>query len=147
VTGGGPAAGDGRNGHDPATDEEEEEDAPLDAAEAAEGAALAGSDADESLDERVGAVLEDLDGVTRTRDGELELLAVGGRMFAVIGAEMLEVALDGRVASAALATPDTRASSRGTGWVAFAPAVTDRFALDRAEAWVRYAHRRARPGG
>jgi hypothetical protein len=143
VTGGGPATDDGRNGHDPEPDEDDEEDAPLDAAEAAEGAALAGGDTDESLDERVGTVLEDLDGVTRSRDGELELLAVGGRVFAVVGAEMLEVALDGRVATAALATPDTRPSPRGAGWVAFTPATIDRFALDRAEAWVRYAHRRA----
>jgi hypothetical protein len=123
--------------------EDDEEDAPLDEAEAAAGAALAEADTDESLDERVGAVLEDLDGVTRTRDGELELLAVGGRVFAVIGAEMLEVALDGRVAKAALKTPDTRPSARGTDWVAFTPTVTDRFALDRAEAWGRYAPRRA----
>lgn len=130
-----------RYGHQPGPDEDEDE--PLDEAEAAAGAAEAAADTDESLDERIGTVLEDLDGVTRTRDGELELLAIGGRVFAVIGAEMLEVGLDGRVARAALATPDTHVSPRGTGWVAFAPAVTDRFALDRAEAWVRYAFRRA----
>jgi hypothetical protein len=81
--------------------------------------------------------------VTRTRDGEVDRLAVGGRVFAVVGADLLEVALDPRIAKAALATPDTRASSRGAGWIAFTPAVTDRFALDRAEAWVRLAHRRA----
>jgi hypothetical protein len=56
---------------------------------------------------------------------------------------MLEVALDGPVAKAALATPDTRPSSRGAGWVNFTPATVDRFALDRAGAWIRLAYRRA----
>jgi hypothetical protein len=47
------------------------------------------------------------------------------------------------VASAALRTADTRPSPRGAGWIAFTPRSVDRFALDRAEAWVRLAHRRA----
>jgi hypothetical protein len=119
------------------------EDAPLEEAEAAEGAALAGGVVDESLDERVGAVVDELGGVSRTRDGDVDRLAVGGRVFAVIGLDLLEVALDPAIAKAALATSDTRPSPRGTGWVAFTPAVTDRFALDRAEAWVRLAFRRA----
>jgi hypothetical protein len=124
-------------------DEGLDDDAPLDEVEAAEAAAVAGADADESLDERVGTVLDELEDVTRTRDGEVDRLAVGGRVFAVVGADLLEVALDPRIAKAALATPDTRPSPRGAGWIAFTPAVTDRFALDRAEAWVRLAHRRA----
>lgn len=134
-----------RNGHapDPA---DEDDDAPLDEAEAAEGAAAAVADTDESLDERIGAVLEDLDGVTRIRDGEAMHLAVAGRVFAVLGPDVLEVALHGPVAQAALATPDTRPSPRGAGWILFTPSVTDRFALDRAEAWVRFAHRRAGGG-
>lgn len=123
-----------------------DDDAPLDEAEAAEAAAVAGADADESLDERVGAVLDELDDVTRTPEGEVERLAVGGRVFAVLGLDMLEVGLDARIAKAALATPDTRPSPRGAGWVAFTPTVSDRFALDRAEAWVRLAHRRASGG-
>lgn len=125
---------------------DEDDDAPLDEAEAAEGAAAAVADTDESLDERIGAVLEDLDGVSRIRDGEGMHLAVAGRVFAVLGPDLLEVALEGPVAKAALATPDTRPSPRGAGWVLFTPAVTDRFALDRAEAWVRFAHRRASGG-
>ena len=123
-----------------------DDDAPLDEAEAAEAAATAGADADESLDERVGAVLDGLDAVTRTPEGEVDRLAVGGRVFAVLGLDLLEVGLDPRIAKAALATPDTRPSPRGAGWIAFTPAVTDRFALDRAEAWVRLAHRRAGGG-
>jgi hypothetical protein len=139
-----------RNGHDPGgttgalpPDDDLDDDAPLDEAEAAAGAAAAGAAADESLDERVGAVCDELGDVTRTPEGERELLAVGGRSFAALGVDSLDVALDGPVAKAALTTPDTRPSPRGAGWVTFTPAARDRFALDRAEAWVRLAHRRA----
>lgn len=120
-----------------------EDDAPLDEAEAAAGAAAADEPLDESLDERLGLVLEDLDGVTRRRDGDVVLLAVRERVFAVLGPDLLEVALEPSVATAALRTPDTRPSPRGTGWIAFTPGVADRFALDRAEAWLRLGHRRA----
>lgn len=121
----------------------DEDDAPLDPEEAAAGAAAADETLDETLDERVEAVLEELDGVTRRRDGGAVILASGGRVFAVLGADLLEVGLDARVAAAALRTADTRPSPRGAGWIAFTPRVADRFALDRAEAWVRMAHRRA----
>jgi hypothetical protein len=124
-------------------DLEADDDAPLDAAEAAEGAAAADEAADETLDERVEAVLEELDGVTRRRDGESVVFAVGNLAFAVLMPDLLEVALDPTIAAAALRTRDTQASSRGPGWVAFTPDGIDRFALDRAEAWVRAAHRRA----
>ena len=119
------------------------EDQPLDATEEVAGLEAAAEDADESLDERVGNVIDELGEVIRTREGEVERLAVGGRVFAVVGADLLEVALDAPVATAALKTPDTRPSPRGAGWIAFTPATTDRFALDRAEAWVRLAYRRA----
>ena len=137
---------DGRDGHGPDIDEDaslDDEDAPLDEAEAAEGAAAAEADLDETLDERVGMVVESLDGVTRTRDGELDRLAVGSVAFAVVGLDVIEVVLDPAVAQAALATPGTRPSPRGPGWVTFQPQTADRFALDRAEAWLRNAHRRA----
>jgi hypothetical protein len=120
-----------------------EDDVPLDSIEAAAGDAVADADVDESLDERVEAVLEELEPVARRRDGEVVLLTAGSRMFAVLGADFLEVALEPTIASAALRTADTRPSPRGTGWIAFTPRDIDRFALDRAEAWVRLAHRRA----
>ena len=135
------------NGVDDVEDDGLDDDAPLDEVEAADAAAIAGADTDESLDERVGTVLDGLNDVTRTSEGEVERLAVGGRVFAVLGADLLEVALDAAIARAALATPDTRPSSRGAGWIAFTPATTDRFALDRAEAWVRLAYRRAGGAG
>jgi hypothetical protein len=135
------------NGRLPDPDEDElDEDAPLDSAEASEGAAVAEAEADETLDERVEAVIEELDGVTRERDGESIAYAAGGRVFAVLMQDLLEVALDPAIATAALRTPDTLASLRGTGWIAFTPDGIDRFALDRADAWVRLAYRRATGG-
>jgi hypothetical protein len=129
---------------DPADGEDDEAaDEPLGEGEAALGAAAAGTALDETLDERVEAVLEDLDAVGRRRDGGVVLLSVGSRVFAVLGADFLEVALEPAIATAALRTADTRPSSRGVGWIAFTPRSADQFALDRAEAWVRLAHRRA----
>jgi hypothetical protein len=116
---------------------------PLDADEAAAGAAAAGDEVDESLDERVEAVIDDLGGVERRRDGEAVAYAVGGRVFATFDCDRLEAALDAAVSKAALRTPDTAASPAGPGWISFRPRVTDRYALDRAEAWVRFAHRHA----
>jgi hypothetical protein len=127
----------------PPDDDQPDDDAPLDPDEAAAGDAVADEGLDESLDERVEAVLEELEPVSRRRDGEVVLLAAGSRVFAVLGPDLLEVALDPPVASAALRTADTRPSPRGAGWIAFTPRSVDRFALDRAEAWVRLAHRRA----
>ena len=116
---------------------------PLDPTEAAAGAAAAGDEVDESLDERVEAVIDDLGGVERHRDGDAVAYAVGGRVFATRDGERLEAALDAAVSKAALRTPDTAASPAGGGWIAFTPRVVDRYALDRAEAWVRFAHRHA----
>ena len=138
------------NGRLPDPDEDgpddPDEDAPLDPAEALAGAAAADEEADETLDERVEAVIEELDGVTRQRDGESVAYVAEGRVFAVLMQDLLEVALDPAIATAALRTPDTLASSRGKGWIAFTPDGIDRFALDRADAWVRLAYRRATGG-
>ena len=116
---------------------------PLDTMEAAAGAAAAGDEVDESLDERVEAVIDHLGGVERRRDGDAVAYAIGGRVFATLDGERLEAALDAAVSKAALRTPDTAASPAGAGWIAFTPRVVDRYALDRAEAWVRFAYRQA----
>ena len=129
------------NGHAP--DDLDEEDLPLDPDEAAAGAATAADPVDESLEERVEAVIAELGGVDVRSDGASVSFAAGGAVFAVLGGDVLEVALDATVLKAALKTPDTAASVRGPGWIAFSPQAVDRFALDRAEAWVRFAHRRA----
>ena len=116
---------------------------PLDPAEAAAGAAAAGDEVDDSLDERVEAVIDDLGGVERRRAGQAVAYAVGGRVFATLDGERLEAALDAAVSKAALRTPDTASSPAGACWIAFTPRVVDRYALDRAEAWVRFAYRQA----
>ena len=123
-----------------------EDDAPMDATEEAAASLEAAAASDESLDERVEAVVEDLDGVSRARDGEAVTYVTAGQPFAVLLPDVLEVRLDPAVAKAALRTADTLASPRGAGWIAFAPRSIDRFALDRAEAWIRSAHRRVAGG-
>jgi hypothetical protein len=115
---------------------------PLDPDEAAAGAALAADAVDETLDGRVEAVVDALEDVERRRSGTTVEYLADGRPFAVLGEGGLETVLDPAVAKAALRTPDTAASARGAGWIRFAPRVVDRYALDRAEAWVRLAHRR-----
>jgi hypothetical protein len=117
-------------------------DEPLTEAEAAAGAIEALAETDETLDERVEAVIGELDGVERARDGESVTYLVGGAPFAVLMPDVLEVQLDPAVAKAALKTGNTLSSSRGAGWIAFTPETMDRFALDRAEAWIRSAYRR-----
>jgi hypothetical protein len=137
--------GEGNGQFHPATDGADE-DLPMTPAEEAAGALEALEATDESLDERVEAVIGELDGVERARDGEAVTYLAGGRPFAVLMPDVLEVSLDPAVARAALRTGDTIASSRGAGWVAFTPEAVDRFALDRAEAWIRSAYRRAAGG-
>ena len=134
------------NGQFDPDDDGQDDDRPLDASEEAAAAAEALSEADETLDERVEAVIADLDGVERRRDGESVTYVAGGTAFSVLMEDVLEVALDPVVAAAALRTANTMRSTRGDGWVAFTPEAIDRFALDRAEAWVRSAHRRATAG-
>ena len=123
-----------------------DDDAPLDPTEEAAASLEAGAEADESLDERIEAVLQELHGVSRARDGESVTYVAAGEPFAVLLPDVLEVRLDPAVAKAALKTSDTLASPRGSGWIAFTPRSIDRFALDRAEAWIRSAHRRVTGG-
>jgi antitoxin (DNA-binding transcriptional repressor) of toxin-antitoxin stability system len=90
---------------------------------------------------RLETVIADLADVDREAAGDDIVLTVAGRPFAVIGQGRLEVLLAPVVARAATRTPDATASQRGLGWVEFAPGSVDRFALDRAEAWLRSSHR------
>lgn len=66
-----------------------------------------------------------------------------GRAFATIDGDAAEVRLDPEIAEAVLRTPSTAASSRGAGWVRFAPPEFDQHARDRAEAWFLSASRAA----
>ena len=81
------------------------------------------------------------DTVVRPADGVREVVAAG-TVVAVLGSA-LELRLRPAVAAAALRTPDVEASSRGAGWVRFAPAEIDDFVRDRAIAWLESAVRLA----
>jgi hypothetical protein len=84
-----------------------------------------------------------LQGVTAETSGSLATWAAGPSVFATLDGARAEFRLDPMVAAAALRTPDTSASTRGTDWIVFAPPVLDDHAIDRAEAWFLSAHRRA----
>ena len=84
-----------------------------------------------------------LEDVERQERGSLVEFSRTGKVFAAIEGSVASYRLSPAVARAALATPDTRASPRGADWVAFAPAAMDRFALDRAVAWLESAWRNA----
>ncbi len=96
-----------------------------------------------SMTELVEDVVATLAGIKRTTDAAATVLARSDRPFAVLADTVLEVRLDPLVAGAALRTPDATASSRGTGWIRFAPSNLDRYAVDRVEAWLGYAWRHA----
>jgi len=66
-----------------------------------------------------------------------------GRPFAAVDADVAEFRLDPAVARAALRTPDVVGSARGADWVRFTPQTLDGHAVDRAEAWLASAWRRA----
>ena len=87
--------------------------------------------------------IEDLDDVTAAPDRDATLFSRAGHPFAALGEYDIEVRLEPLVATAALRTPDTTESSRGRGWVRFAPAALDRFAADRVIAWIEHAWRHA----
>lgn len=67
-------------------------------------------------------------------------------LFAVSAQGRLEVRLPADIADAALRTPDTTASPRGGGWIAFVPRTAERHVADRARAWFVTAWRNAGPG-
>jgi hypothetical protein len=89
------------------------------------------------------AAAAELEGVDRQdRDGATEW-STGAIVFAAVNRNGAEFRLSPPVAAAALRTPDTQKSARGSDWVVFAPAELDRHAIDRAEAWLASAWRRA----
>ena len=71
----------------------------------------------------------------------------GGAVFAAVSVDgsVASFRLDPAIAAAAVRTPDTTPSGRGTGWVDFAPEAIDTHAEDRAVAWLESAHRRLGP--
>ncbi len=101
----------------------------------------------ESLASVVAETASELEDVERIdRDGQVEF-SRGGRPFAALDSDgSASFRLGPQVAQAALRTPDTHPSPRGPNWVSFRPAQLDRFARDRAEAWLEVAHRFAGRG-
>ena len=91
----------------------------------------------------VDEAISTLDGVGRGTDTGATTLTRAGRLFAVVIGDVLDVRLDPTLAGPALRTPDAAASSRGTGWISFAPPMLDRYAVDRIGAWLGYAWRHA----
>jgi len=87
--------------------------------------------------------VEDLEDVESVEVGDGVEWRRGGRAFAAVSDDVAEFQLDGPVAGAAARTPDTRASKRGSDWVRFSPQTLDGHAVDRAEAWLASAWRRA----
>lgn len=90
--------------------------------------------------------IDGLDDVSSAPDGDVAVYARGGRPFAAVTEHELEVRLEPFVATAALRTPGTAGSARGPGWVHFVPPLLDRFAADRAVAWIEHAWRHAEDG-
>jgi hypothetical protein len=104
---------------------------------------------DLTLSDVLTAAAEGLPGVETGGDDDVRRWSAGAVLFATLDGDRAEFRLDPLVAGAALRTPDTIPSARGADWVAFAPAVLDDGAVDRAEAWFLSAHRHAlkvRPG-
>lgn len=102
---------------------------------------------DLTIDEVLAAAAEDLVGVATVSapDADATTWSVGPTPFAVLTGHHAEFRLDPLVVAAALRTSDTAPSPRGHDWVAFAPAILDDAAIDRAEAWFLSAHRRLTP--
>ncbi len=90
---------------------------------------------------------EGLEGIRSIDEGTAVSWSACDQTFAALDDRGAEFRLDPMVARAALRTPDTAPSGRGPDWVAFAPAVLDDGAVDRAEAWFLSAHRRATAAG
>ncbi len=65
--------------------------------------------------------------------------------FAILSADgrSVEFRLDPTLADAAVRTPDTVSSERGSAWVTFAPRELDGPAVDRLRAWFAAAARRS----
>jgi len=98
---------------------------------------------DLSLADILAAAAEELEGIATGVDAGSTTWSAAGRLFATLIGDRAEFHLDPLVVRAALRTPDTAPSPRGSEWIAFAPAVLDDPAVDRAEAWFLSAHRLA----
>lgn len=96
-----------------------------------------------SLGDVLDALLDEASDVDTLVDREYSR---GGVAFAVRPVDdVIELRLGDEIAEAAMRTPDTAPSSRGSAWVTFAPRYWDEHAFDRLEAWFLVAWRLAAP--
>jgi len=111
--------------------------------------ALEATPTDLTLADVLAAAADEAGGVIATADGAGTTFAAGSppAVFAALSGDRAEFRLDPLVAAAALRTPGTSGSPRGSDWVAFAPGILDDGAVDRAEACFLSAHRRATAEG
>jgi hypothetical protein len=96
---------------------------------------------DQSLGDLLAELLDETPEVTTSATREY---AHNGVAFAHRTSEdTIDLRLGDEIGEAALRTPDTRPSDRGSGWVTFTPRTWDDMAADRLRAWFRVAWRRA----
>jgi hypothetical protein len=96
-----------------------------------------------SIEEALLRAAADLPGVVVRGDGARREFRVGSVVVARLAGPVAEYRLDPAVIKAALRTPDTKPVEGASEWVAFEPARMDRYATDRAVAWLQSAVRRA----
>jgi hypothetical protein len=84
-----------------------------------------------------------LSGLVPRRAGRRFEFVVGSRIVATLEGGGAEYRLDPAVVAAALRTPDTRPVPGALDRIVFEPRILDRYAADRAVAWLRSAVRRA----
>src|SRR5262245_44640951 len=96
-----------------------------------------------TLENQVADLVAELPDVTTSPGGAGRAWARGSVEFAVVGPFSVEIRLDRQVAVGSTRTPDSAPSPRGPEWVRFNPRELDAHALDRLEAWLDLAHRRA----
>jgi len=95
------------------------------------------------LAEVLGEAAGDLAGAEVAQGPVATIWSIGGQPFAALSVGTAEFRLDAVLAPAARRTEDTTGSPRGKEWVAFSPAILDRYAEDRLRAWFAAAYRRA----
>lgn len=95
---------------------------------------------------RLDALAAEMPDIIAERTGAAVTWSAAGHPFAILTDAAVEIRLSGPVATAAANTPDTEPSTRGAGWIRFAPPALDGHAVDRLEAWFAFGWRHAADG-
>lgn len=97
----------------------------------------------ERISDAIESLAAELAGLHRRDTGGVVEYALSGSVFAAREGEQVSFRLRPDVAAAALGTPGTVRSPRGSDWVTLAPGAVDAFVLDRVRAWFENAWRLA----